>query len=162
MIVVRLVAIQRLATTSSHRWRTVSLHIVSRYNLHHWLSLDQDHLTCGLRSQIVHLEHNERNRNLPTRQTHSCTFYLDLSSTYHFKEQLIHDQWLPADQLCIHMHMEFNIADETQFSQGAMIKVVNKMIPFVSMEPNIIEDMDRIELKVYRRSFQVKKHFSFF
>jgi hypothetical protein len=78
-----------------------------------------------------------------------------------FKEQLIHDRWIPADQLCIHMHMKFNIADEIQFSQGAMIKVVNKMLPFVSMEPNIIEDTDGIELKVYRHSFQVKKRLSF-
>ena len=59
-------------------------------DLHHWLSLDQDHLTCGLRSQIVRLEHNERNRNLPTRQTHSCTFYLDLS-TNHFQRTV--DSW---------------------------------------------------------------------
>ena len=141
-----------------HSSRQTSCSIV--VDLHHWLSLDQDHLTCGLRSQIVHLERNERNRNPPTRQTHSCTFYLDLST---YQEQLIHDRWLPADQLRIHMHVKFNIvADEIQFSQGAMIKVVNKMLPFVSMEPNIIEDTDGIGLKVYRRSFQVKKRFTFF
>jgi hypothetical protein len=36
------------------------------------------------------------------------------------------------------------------------------MLPLVSMEPNIIEDTDGIELQVYRHSFQVKKRSNFF
>ena len=56
-----------------------------------------------------------------------------------FKEQFIHDRCLPTDQLSIYMHMKFNaVADEIQFSQGAMIKVVNKTLPFVTMEPKKI------------------------
>jgi hypothetical protein len=79
-----------------------------------------------------------------------------------FKEQVIHDRWLPAEQLRIHMHMKFNIADDIHFSQASMIRVVNKMLPLVSMEPNIIEDTDGIQLRVYRHSFQVEKRSYFF
>jgi hypothetical protein len=61
--------------------------------------------------------------------------------------------------------MKFNIADDTQFSQrGAMMRKVDQMLPFVSMEPNsIIEDTAGMQLnKVYQHSFQIKKHYSLF
>ena len=80
-----------------------------------------------------------------------------------FKEQVIHGRWLPAEQLRIHIHMKFNIVDDIQFSQAAMMRVVNKRLPLVSMlDPNIFEDTDGIQLKVYRHSFQIKKRSYFF
>ena len=63
------------------------------------------------------------------------------------------------------MHMKFNIADDMQFSQrGVVMRKVDKMLPFVSMEPNsIIEDTVGMQLnKMYQHSFQIKKHYSLF
>ena len=66
-----------------------------------------------------------------------------------FKEQLIHDRWLPAEQLRSYIHMKCNIADGIQFSQAAMMRVINKkMLPLVSMEPNIIKGAGGIQLKL--------------
>jgi hypothetical protein len=55
--------------------------------------------------------------------------------------------------------MKCNIADEIQFSQAAMIQVVNKkMQPLVGMEPNIIEGAGGVQLRVlFRHLHQVKK-----
>ena len=44
-----------------------------------------------------------------------------------FTEEVIHEQWLPAEQLLVHMHTKFNISEDIHFSQGAMMKVVNKV-----------------------------------
>ena len=79
-----------------------------------------------------------------------------------FKEQVIHGRWLPAEQLRIHIHVKFNIANDIQFSQAALMRVVNKRLPLVSMDPNIFEDTDGIQLRVYRHSFQIKKRSYFF
>jgi len=79
-----------------------------------------------------------------------------------FKEQVIHGRWLPAEQLRIHIHVKFNVADDIQFSQAAMMRVVNKRLPLVGMDPNIFEGTDGIQLKVYRHSFQIKKRSYFF
>jgi hypothetical protein len=60
--------------------------------------------------------------------------------------------------------MKCNIADEIQFSQAAMMRVINKkMLPLVGKEPNIIEDTaGGVDLKVFWHSFQVKKRCYFF
>ncbi len=79
-----------------------------------------------------------------------------------FKEPLIHDRWLPAAQLCSYTHIHCSISDDIQFSQAAMIRVVNKMFPLVSLEPNLIEGEGKVRLQVFRHSFQVKKRSYFF
>jgi hypothetical protein len=79
-----------------------------------------------------------------------------------FKEPLIHDRWLPAAQLCSYTHMHCSISDDIQFSQAAMIRVVNKMFPLVSLEPNLIEGEGEVRLQVFQHSFQVKKRSYFF
>ncbi len=78
-----------------------------------------------------------------------------------FTEEVIHEQWLPAEQLLVHMHTKFNISEDIHFSQAAMMRVVNKVLPLVSTEHNIMEDTDGIQLRVYRHSFQVKKSYFF-
>ena len=75
-----------------------------------------------------------------------------------FKEQLIHDRWLPAEQLYTYVHMKCNIADDIQFSHATMMRVINKkMLSLVGMEPNTIEGAGGVQLNVFRHSFQVKK-----
>lgn len=80
-----------------------------------------------------------------------------------FREPLIHDRWLPAEQLCNYTHMKCNIADEIRFTPASMMRVINKkMLPLTGMEPNIIECADGVVLKVFRHSFQVTKRCYFF
>ena len=76
-----------------------------------------------------------------------------------FKEQLIHDRWLPAEQLRTYIHMKCNIADDIQFSHAAMMRVINKKMPppVAGMEPNTMEGAGGVKLNVFRHSFQVKK-----
>jgi hypothetical protein len=71
------------------------------------------------------------------RGKHSpASFFLNCQCTI-FKEPLIHERRLSAAQLCSNVHTKCSIvADDIQFSQVAMMRVVNNtMLHLISTEP---------------------------
>ena len=72
-------------------------------------------------------------------------------------------QCAPMEKLCNFLLMKYHRTVDTQFRQSAMMQVVNKMLPLVSTEPNIINpDKGGIQLQVFCHSFQVKNRSNLF
>lgn len=73
-------------------------------------------------------------------------------------KHVLHDCWLPADQLQLYILQKYSIEDEAQFNLASMIRVVNKVLPLMSCAPNIVlEIQGGQQVQVYRHSFQNRK-----
>ncbi len=79
-----------------------------------------------------------------------------------FSEYTLHGRWLPAEQLRMFMHMKYEIGEEIKFSLGTMMRVINKVLPMMSMDPNVVEIPDGSQLQVFRHSFQNRTRRYFF
>jgi len=51
--------------------------------------------------------------------------------------------------------MKCNIGGDISFTLTTMMRVINKVLPLVSSEPNIMEIADNIQLRVFRYTFQI-------
>lgn len=72
-----------------------------------------------------------------------------------FSELPLHGRWLPAEHLRQYMHMKCKIGDEINFTLPTMMRVINKVLPLVSLEPYIMEIPGDIQLRVvFRFMFQ--------
>ena len=75
----------------------------------------------------------------------------------------LHGRWLPAEQLRQYMHMKCNIGNDITFSLSTMMRVINKALPLVSAEPNVMEISDNLPMiQVYRYTFQHRTRRYFF
>ena len=62
----------------------------------------------------------------------------------------------------MYMHMKYEIGEEIKFSLGTMMRVINKVLPMMSMDPNVVEIPDGSQLQVFRHSFQNRTRRYFF
>ena len=96
------------------------------------------------------------------RGKHSgTTFILSCLKTV-FSEPPLHGRWLPAEQLRQYMHMKCHIGDDINFTLSTMMRVINKVLPLVSSEPNIMEIAGDVQLRVFRYMFQNRTRRYFF
>ena len=79
-----------------------------------------------------------------------------------FSEQQLHGRWLPAEQLLIYMDMKFQIGDSIKFSLSSMKRVVNKVLPLTSTDPNLLDIPGGPQLQVFRHTFQNRTRRYFF
>jgi hypothetical protein len=81
-----------------------------------------------------------------------------------FCDRALHGRWLPAEQLCMYMHIKFDIGDDIKFTLPTMMQVMNKVYPLTSsVEPNIVEGASgEGQLQVFRHSFQNRTRRYFF
>ena len=87
------------------------------------------------------------------RKHNAQTFILSCLRTV-FGELPLHGRWLPAEQLRQCMHMKCNIGNDITFRLSTMMRVINKALPLVSAEPNIMEISDNLPMiQVYRYTF---------
>ena len=66
------------------------------------------------------------------------TFILSCVRTV-FSEVPLHGRWLPAEQLRLYMHQKCTIGSDITFSLASMLRVINKVLLLVSLEPNTME-----------------------
>ena len=79
-----------------------------------------------------------------------------------FSEPPLQGRWLPAEQLCLYMHQKCNIGNDIKFDITTMMRVINKVFPLVSSEPNILEIPGGVQLRVFRYTFQHRTRRYFF
>jgi hypothetical protein len=81
-----------------------------------------------------------------------------------FSERQLHGRWLPAEQLLMYMEMKFQIGDNIKkFSLSSTMKrVVNKVLPLTSTDPNLLDIPVGPYLQVFRHTFQNRTRKYFF
>ena len=89
------------------------------------------------------------------------TFILSCVRTV-FNELSLQGRRLPAEHLCMYMHQKCKIGNDINFDLLTMMRVINKVFPLVSLEPNILEIPGGVQLRVFRYTFQNRTRRYFF